>query len=85
MLGLTLDDYEGDAIGVWPENWPIYLLFCEVSTQWLMGPNGPCGLNHAVVLSRLDRMGLSNDEHERIYQGFRIMEVAALQAIRNRT
>ena len=70
---------------MWPENWPIYKLFCDVSTQWLMGPTGPCGLNHAIALSRLERMKLSDSEYERIYQGFRIMEVAALQAIRNRT
>lgn len=85
MLGLTPEDFESDAVGVWPENWPIYILFCEVSTQWLMGPNGPSGLNHTVALARLERMKLSDDDYEFVYQGFRTMEIAALQAIRSRS
>jgi Phage related hypothetical protein (DUF1799) len=84
MLGLTLADFEGEEFKVFPENWPIYLLFTELSTQWIMGPGGPCGLNYQVLFSRMERMAIAGDKWEDVFQGFRVMEREALAVISER-
>ncbi|KAA9133455.1 hypothetical protein F3N42_03640 [Marinihelvus fidelis] len=35
---------------VWPENWPAWVLFCRVSTQWRLRPDGrACGLEYSSI------------------------------------
>lgn len=49
-----------------------------MNTQWHVGTSGPTGLNHLVLLARLDRLNLSQDEYEALDEDIRCMEIAAL-------
>lgn len=51
-------------------------------TQWCTGMNGPIGLNYSVMHHRLDRMNLGQDEYDELENEVRIMESAALAAMR---
>lgn len=69
---------------VWEENEPAITLFGSISTQWRLGAGGPVGLDYGVMFYRMDRMGLSPDEHEQLFQDMRIVEGEALSEMNNR-
>ena len=81
--GLTPEDFEGERTEVWPENEPAYFLFSALRTQWRIGMGGPTGLDHNVLLHRLDRMNLEDDEYEQLDADIRVMEAEALSVIRD--
>lgn len=56
-----------------------------MGTQWLCSMNGPTGLNYVVLQHRLDRMNLPPGEYEQLEDDVRIMESAALAAMRTKT
>ena len=80
--GLTPEDYEGEDFEVWPENWPAFSVFCQMSTQWRVGLNGPTGLDYNVLFKIMSRLGLPDDEYDVMFSDVRVMEVAALEAAR---
>jgi Phage related hypothetical protein (DUF1799). len=51
-------------------------------SQWRVGFNGSTGLDYAVLLNFMDRMGLSDEEHEQMLDDIAEMEEAALAAMR---
>ena len=77
--GLTRDDYVQHA-EVWPENWPAWCLFAELSTQWrTAGMAGArVGLDYGPLFARLDRIAADRDEWEQLFQDVRVLEAAAL-------
>lgn len=79
--GLTAADFEGDAAQVWPENWPAYLLFAQVQTQWRVGAAGATGLDYLPLFHKMDRMRLEPEEYEELEADIRVMEFAALEAM----
>lgn len=68
-------------VEVWPENWPAFLLFSELQTQWRVGMNGPSGLDYNVLFKKLDRMGLSESEYADLEDDIRVMEFEALSVM----
>lgn len=83
FLGLSADDYvEESTAWVWPCNVQAVNLFVALGTQWLVGPGGPYGLNYAVLYQKLDRLGVSREEAERLEEDIRILEDAALEEMR---
>lgn len=80
--GLEPEDYEGDVVEVWPENWPACVVFRELRTQWWSGGFGPTGLNYLVLFERLTRKGYTGDEWEQMYDDVRVMEAEALSVMR---
>ena len=70
-----------DPVEVWPENWPAVEFFMQFSTQWRTGFSGATGLDYQVVFSLLDRR-VSGDEWQRMFDDLRVMEQAALAAMR---
>jgi hypothetical protein len=80
-LGLTLGDYAGDDVEVWPENQRAYFLFAEIRTQWRVGPVGPTGLDYNTLFRKMDRMRLEPDEYDELEADIRTMEFAALEAM----
>lgn len=69
---------------IWPENWPAWKLFGELSTQWLRaGMDGAaCGLNYSILFARLERMRLDEQRYESLFNDIRHMEREALRAMR---
>lgn len=70
------------AVEVWPENWPAWVLFCEMETQWRVGPGGATGLDYTPLFARMDRLGLTGPEWEQRFADIREIEAAALVQMR---
>jgi hypothetical protein len=78
-IGFTLADYEDDYVECWPDNWPAFLLYESIQTQWRAGSfGGRIGLDYNVLFHRLDRMKLSHDEYEQLFEDVRYIEAGAL-------
>lgn len=80
-FGLKRSDYAHEVIEVWPENWPVFELFCALRTQWRVGAMGPVGLDYNTLFHKLDRMRLEPSEYEVFEDDIRAMEHAALEAM----
>ena len=75
-----IEDAENVLI-VWPDNERAVRLFSKINNQWLMGPGGPIALNYLVLYHHLDRMNLSNEEHDDLHDDIQVLEGAALKEI----
>lgn len=81
--GFTVEDYAEDDFEVWPENMPAIRLFSGISTQWrtAITPKGiiiPIGLDYNVLFCRLDRLKLSDQEYEWMFNDIRAIESVAI-------
>lgn len=84
IAGVTLDDYEEEAVEVWPENRSAYMLFAQLQTQWRIGMGGATGLDYNTLYHKMDRMKLEPDEYDELEDDIRTMEFAALRAMSER-
>lgn len=69
------------TVEIWPDNAPVFDLFCSISTQWRQGPSGPSGLDYNILYQDLDRLSLTADEYAEWKRDIKVMECAALEAI----
>ena len=76
--GLSPDDYEQETVEAWPENWPAYLLFAFMRTQWRVGGMSVVGLDYGTLYRKMDRMDLSPDEYSGLESDVQVMEYEAL-------
>ena len=76
--GLTQDDY-AETVEVWPENWPAFVLFSTMQSQWDAGIGGPTCLKYQVLFEIMDRKGLTNDDWWEMFADIQHMEAAALK------
>jgi len=81
--GFEPEDYEDeDDFDVWPENWPIFQVFCAVRTQWRSGGNGGAtGLDYATVYPLLERKGFTGQAFFDALDDIQTMEFAALEVL----
>lgn len=79
--GLTLADFDGEDVEIWPENVPAYRLLCFAQTQWRVGAGGATGLDYTPVFHKMDRMKLDPEDYEDLEDDIRAMEFAALEAM----
>lgn len=54
-------------------------VWCEVQTQWRVGPGGQTGLDYAGVRAHLDESGVDGGERREIWECLRAAELAALE------
>ena len=80
-FGFLPDDYAEKTLELWPENEESISLFSSVSTQWRTGMSGPTGLDYNVLFTRMERMHLDDQAHERLFQDIRVIESEALKII----
>lgn len=52
-----------------------------MSTQWRVGMGGPTGLCYGVLLALMDRLRLSDEEHDELFEDIRAMEREALRVM----
>ena len=77
--GFEPEDYDAGAFEVWPENWPAFLLYDSICNQWRTGGmGGPIALDYGVLFHRMDRMKLSDDDYEQMFQDIKAIESGAL-------
>lgn len=79
------EDYEIDPVDLWPENEQAITLFCSVSSQWRVGAGGAIGLDYSVLFARMERMQLTEDRHEQLFEEIRVIEAEALDHINKKT
>lgn len=78
--GFEPEDY--DPVEVWPECWPAWQLFRELSGQWRLAPSGAVmALDYGPLFARMDRMRLSDDDWHELFGLVAIVESAAVNAI----
>lgn len=68
---------------MWPENWPAFVLFNRLGTQWNVGFGGPVGLRYEALYPLLDRCTPGPDDWSDMFEDVRVLESAALGAINN--
>lgn len=83
-MGFTLEDLATDAVEIWPENVQAYELFCAMDTQWRIGMAGPTGLDYAALPMALRMIGAARADWQQLMADIRVMESAALQAMRSK-
>lgn len=77
--GFIRSDYEGEEFEVWPENWLPIRLFITLQTQVIPGGgSGVIGFNYIPYFNRMDRMKLSEQEYEWLFNDIRAIESVAL-------
>lgn len=79
--GWLPEDFETDPVEVWPDNWPAFSLFCQMQTQWNISMNGATGLQYLVLLALMDRLKLSDDDHDALFDDIQTLERGALKAM----
>ena len=83
--GYEPEDFEGDAIELWPENHAVYRLFSSLGTQWADGFSGRTGLRYEAVYPLLDRLASTPAEWDSLFDEVRAMEAVALQQMDEET
>jgi hypothetical protein len=76
--GFTAEDFAGDPVEVWPENWPAWCLFAEMSGQWRVGFAGRYALDYTPLFARMERQRLDDATWEQRFSDVRVMEQAVL-------
>lgn len=84
-FGLTAEDVAADPVDIWPDNLAAYQIFSFMGTQWRIGMGGATGLDYSVMYRKMDRLGLSPDDYDDLEADLRIMEVAALDCMHQKT
>jgi hypothetical protein len=56
-----------------------------MGTQWRVGAGGATGLDHNVLLRRIDRMKLADEEYDQLYEDVCVMEQEALDTMNEKT
>lgn len=68
-----------NTVQVWPENWPAFLLFTSLQTQWNVGGmGGRTGLRYEALYPLLDRQAEDRDKWQQLFDDVQVMEYAAL-------
>lgn len=82
----TAEDFELDTVEVWPDCWPSWQLFCELSGQWrISGMGARTALDYTPLFMRMERMGLSEEAWNDMFRDIRVIEGAALDAMQGKT
>lgn len=80
QAGFAPEDYETEPVELWPENWPAWCLYAELSGQWRIAPmGGRVALDYTPLFLRMDRMRLDDDTWQDLFDDIRVIEAAALK------
>jgi hypothetical protein len=75
---MTKADIPDEEYEVWPDNWPAFLLFEAMSTQWRVGMGGAVGLDYNALKPVASMIGLKRAELSEAFPDLRAMEAEAL-------
>ncbi len=79
---MTVDDFVGAPVDIWPEHTHAVELFIRCGTQWRSSMSGLLGLDYNVLFSMMDRMHLTDEQWFDTLDDIRIMENEALTLMR---
>jgi hypothetical protein len=82
-MGMTLvGELPDDGIEIWPENAATVEVFIAMGTQWNVGAmGGVIGLRYEALPAVLRLCGIPKTDRAGIFDGLRVMESAAIEAI----
>lgn len=69
---------------IWPDTAAALALFTRLGTQWRIGMGGATGLDYTAVSAVLTRQRLPPAEEDALFEDIRVMESAALAAMRTK-
>ncbi|MEX5558002.1 DUF1799 domain-containing protein [Pseudomonas rhodesiae] len=75
---MTKADIPDEEYEVWSDNWPAFLLFEAMSTQWRVGMGGAVGLDYNALKPVASMIGLKRAELSEAFPDLRMMEAEAL-------
>ena len=81
ILGLTAADMSDEDVEIWPCNWPVFLLFNRMSTQWRVGPGGAVGLDYNCIRDVAGFLGIKKKKLAEIFPDLQVLEGEALRVI----
>lgn len=82
QFGLTLEEAQGEATEIWPDNLQAVNVFIAASTQWRTGAAGATGLDYTALESTMRMMGVKRKEHGEVLEDVRVLEDTALDTMR---
>jgi hypothetical protein len=77
-------DEADKVVEVWPDNWAAVQTFAALSTQWRVGAGGATGLDYGAVPPVMRLTGVPRGDWADVFDCIRIMEVAALEKLREK-
>lgn len=80
MFGLAPGDLEEET-EVWPCNWPAFLLFNRMSTQWRVGAGGAIGLDYNCIRDVAGFLGIKKKKLAEIFPDLQVLEGEALRVM----
>lgn len=75
---MTLEDAQGEAVGVWPDNLLAVNVFIAMGTQWRISANGATGLDYNALPVVMKMVGIPARDRPAVFEDVRVMEDAAL-------
>lgn len=81
ILGLTAADMLDEDVEIWPCNWPVFLLFNRMSTQWRAGPGGAVGLDYNCIRDVAGFLGIKKKKLAEIFPDLQVLEGEALRVM----
>ncbi|ROL86733.1 hypothetical protein BK640_29240 [Pseudomonas protegens] len=78
VFGFRVGDLTGQDCEVWPDNWPAFIVFEAMYTQWRVGACGATGLDYGVLPSVIRMCGVPAGSRQSIFSDIRQMEAEAL-------
>lgn len=75
---MTLADIPEEEYEVWSDNWPAFLLFEAMSTQWRVGTGGATGLDYNALPPVASMLGMKRREIPGVFHDIRVMEAEAM-------
>lgn len=80
--GFTAEDFD-QSVEVWPENWPAWCLWTQVRNQWRIGMGGAFAIDYGPLFTLMDRLRLDDDSWQAMFDAIRVIESAALTAMKD--
>ena len=80
MFGLAPGDLV-EEVEVWPCNWPAFLLFNRMSTQWRAGAGGAIGLDYSCTRDVAGFLGIKKKKLAEIFPDLQVLEGEALRVM----
>lgn len=78
---ITLEEWAGPPVQVWPENVQATATFITMGTQWRSGFSGYTGLDYSALPEVWRRTKVPPEERDAVFADLVVIERAALEAM----
>jgi hypothetical protein len=75
---------DSDEFEIWPDNWLPIEVFISMGTQWRTGMAGPTGLDYGVLRDVMALRRVPEADQPELFDWLRLMEVEALDEMREK-